>query len=323
MSLTHYPHGICATPVVGGGSGGGFAGYFSTNLWYVDGNTGSDGNRGDDMSKPFKTIQKAIDTATAGDTIYINALGYDTDASDPKQYVENLTIPYAKRDLKLIGVGSQYGTKLPYAGPKIKNASAGTLLSVLAPGVRLEGLQFNCTRNSGTYGIYFEGLGSDSYATKAGSVGFSMVNCIVKNGDATYYGVKITGGYGGIISNCTFYYCAGGIWLGDGTTPSGAHTIEFCDFKSVNAGAITVHITIPAGSNHDITINGCNFCQATKFITIGASTSGLISNCGFNDETTTTVAKSTGKIEIPAANDSWGVTNCYGGGDEVIVNDGA
>jgi hypothetical protein len=44
---------------------------------------------------------------------------------------------------------------------------------------------------------------------------------------------------------------------------------------------------------------------------------------GFNDETTTTVAKSTGKIEIPAANDSWGVTNCYGGGDEVIVNDGA
>ncbi len=126
-------------------------GYIKQNKWYVDGNINASGD-GTTWEKAFKTIQEGINGASAGDVVYIAALGYDTDASDPKQYEENLTIAYAKHDLKLIGVNSS-GTRLPYCGPKIKNASAAALLHVLAPGVHLENLQFNCTRNSGTYGI--------------------------------------------------------------------------------------------------------------------------------------------------------------------------
>jgi hypothetical protein len=303
---------------VGAGS---FDTYFGTDVWYVDGNDGLDTNGGG-FDDPYKTIQKAINSAGAGDTIYINSLGFDTDASDPTQYAEDLDIPYAKHDLKLIGVNSS-GSRLPYAGPKIKNAAAALgnpLLKVHAPGVHLENLQFNCTRNSGTYGIWF--TGETGYAAEAGSVGFTMVNCMIKNGSGTYYGIRVQGGYGGMISNCTLVYCAGGIWLGDNSLPSSIHTVEWCDFKTINGTACTLHILIQSGSNHDWTISHCTFCAATTFINIGAVGSGIIDNCGFNDETTTTVAKSTGKIVIPAANDTVGITNCQGGGGENIVNDG-
>ena len=291
-----------------------------SDVWYVDGTNGLDSNDGTTDETAFKTIQKAITTAGTQDTIYIRAMAPNTDASDPGEYVENLSIPYAKHGLRLIGVGSSESI-MPYAGPKIKNASAGKLLEVLASGVRVENLQFNCTRNSGTYGIYLDGVAG--YATKAGSVGFSIVNCMIKNGDSNY-GITIVGGYGGVISNCTFQYCTYGIKLGDSSLPNNGHTIEHCNFKSINNATITVHITVVAGSAHDWNINHCNFQTATKFITIGASgVSGVISNCGFADGSTAVLAKSTGKVEIPAANDAIGVCGCWGGDGTAVDADGA
>lgn len=275
----------------------------------------------DGVEKVYTTIQSAIDASGSQDTIRISVNPPNTDASDPGEYVENLSIPYAKHGLKLIGVGGE--TKMPYAGPKLKNASAGALLTVLASGVHIEGLQFNCTRNSGTYGIYLKGSTTGgAYATEAGSVGFTIKNCMIKNGDSNY-GITIVGGYGGMISNCTFQYCTHGIKLGDTVLPSNGHNIEHCNFKSINNAAITVHITVVAGSSHDWNIDHCNFQVATKFITIGASgVSGVISNCGFADGSNVVTAKSTGKIEIPAANDAIGVCGCYDGSGALIVADG-
>jgi hypothetical protein len=289
------------------------------NTWYVNGNIGASGD-GVTLESAFKTIQEGIDAASAHDTIFIKALGYDTDASDPAQYEEDLTIPYAKHDLSLIGFNSS-GTRLPYCGPKIKNATALPLLDIFAAGVHLENLQFNCTRNSGTYGIKLEG--EAGYATKAGSVGFTMVNCMIKNGSDTYYGLYIEGGYGGMISDCTFQYCLKGIRLNGGVLPQNGYTIQNCDFKTINDATITSHIDAVAGSCHDWTIDNCTFCKATKFMTFGASgVSGIIHNCGFMDETTATVANSTGKIEIPAANDSIGLVGCYGGDNALITQSG-
>jgi len=290
------------------------------NAYYVDGNNGSDNNSGRIPRKAFKTIQHGINAASAGDVIYIYSLGYDTDASDPTQYEEDLSIAYAKHDLKLIGVSPQSGTKMPYAGPKIKNATATTLLKVSAPGVLLENLQFNCTRNSGTYGLWFDGIAG--YATVAGSVGFTVRNCFIKNGDSNY-GIRITGGYGGMITHSTLQYCTYGINFDSSVLPNNGHTIEYCNFKSINNGTITVHITIPAGSSHDWNIDHCNFQKATKFITCGASgVSGNITNCMFNDSSTAVLAKSSGKVEIPAGNDEVGVAGCYGGDGTLVDADG-
>ncbi len=289
------------------------------DAYYVDGAVSSSGN-GLSWGSAFKTIQEAINAAPAGSKIYIKALGYQADASDPEQYAEDLTIPYAKNDLQLIGVNSS-GTRLPYCGPKIKNATATTLLDIKAPGIHLENLQFNCTREGDAYGIRLQGVAG--YATLAGSVGFTMKNCMIKNGSDTYYGLFIEGGYGGIIEDCTFQYCLKGIRLNGGSLPQNGWTIKNCDFKTINDAAISLHIQALAGSCHDFTIENCTFCKATKFLEFGASgVSGIIHNCGFNDESTATVANSTGKIEIPAANDSIGLVGCYGGDNALITQSG-
>ena len=305
--LTNFPNGILATPNLGGGSNV-YPGYFGTNVWFVDGTNGGDGNEGS-MDAPFATIQKAINMASSQDTIYIRTLAPSaTDASEPGQYIENLTIPYAKHGLKLIGVGSS-GTKMPWAGPKIKNASVGALLTVWASGVHLEGLQFNCTRNSGTYGILLEG-DTTAYTTKAGSVGATIVNCMIKNGDATYGGINIIGGYGTVISNCTFQGCLRGVYLSSSVVPSNGHTIEYCNFKDINGAAATEHITIVSGLHADITVSDCTFDVATSFFSCGSSATGIVARCQFND-LVATLANSTGKVKMPVG--SMTCVGCDGG----------
>jgi len=296
---------------------------FSGQYLYVDGDHGTDSdNAGTTIEKPFLTIQKAIDSASAWDVIFIAAIDPDSDASEPGTYAEDLTIAYAKHGLSLIGV-TPGRSKMPFIGPKIKNATAVPLIDVLAAGVHLENIQLNCTRNSGTYGVYLEG--NSGYTTAAGSVGFTMANCMIKNGGRTgaYGGVHMIGGYGSVISDCTFDGCLYGLILGNSVLPSNGHTVEYCNLKDINAEAATAHITVPPGLNADINIDHCNFAAATKFIVVGVTTSGVISFCGFNDGINAITAKSDGKIEIPAANDAWGVCACYDGKGALIVADGA
>jgi hypothetical protein len=292
------------------------------NAYYVDGDNGADTNDGLTWETAKATIQAGINAASSQDTVFIKTLAPDSDASDPGQYEENLTIAYAKHGLRLIGIGTS-NSRFPYAGPKIKNASAAALLTVNASGVRLENLQFNCTRNSGTYGIRLQGIAG--YATLAGSVGFTIINCCIKNGGPTYSGIYIQGGYGGLISHCTFYGNDSGVQLQDNALPSSGHTIEYCNFKGINdAGPTTTiaeHITVRAGGHHDITIDHCNFSKATSFISCGSGNTGLISNCCFAD-TSATLANSTGMVKVPAAQ-TVKVTGCWGGVSLAVIQSAA
>lgn len=83
MGLTHFPHGILATPNL---PGCGEQGPIFGNIYFVDATNGNDGNSGTDPKKAFKTIQKAITTQIAftsglGDVIYVF----------PGTYAESLT----------------------------------------------------------------------------------------------------------------------------------------------------------------------------------------------------------------------------------------
>ena len=314
--LTKFPNGIFATPNLGGGD---YAGLFGSDVWFVDGDNGNDGNAGSN-DYPFATIQHAIDTAGSMDTIYIRPLAPDSDASEPGTYEEDLTIAYAKHGLRLIGVGPS-GSGIPFFGPKIKNATATALLTVNASGVHIEGLQFNCTRNSGTYGIHLTGV--SGYATLAGSVGATITNCYFKNASATYGAISVKGGYATTISRCTFGLGTNAlaINLDCNSLPNNSHTIEYCNFKSNNGASVALHVSVE--NSKDFNIDHCNFDQATAFITVVDGATGVISNCTFNDGSTTTVASSTGKITIPAACDEVGVVGCYGGGDALIAQSGS
>jgi len=316
MSLTKYPNGILATPNIGGSD---YAGMFGTKVWFVDGDNGSDGNPGTN-DKPFASIQNAINASSSMDTIYISPLAPDADASEPGTYEEDLTIVYAKHGLKLIGTGPSAGSKIPFFGPKIKNATAAALLTVNASGVHIEGLQFDCTRNSGTYGIRLQGVAG--YATLAGSVGATITNCYFKNASATYGAISVYGGYGSVISNCTFGLGtdALAINLDCNTVPNNSHTIQYCDFKSNNGVAVALHMSLE--NSKDVNVDHCNFDLATKFITVIDGCTGSISNCTFNNGSTAIIANSTGQIEIPAACDEVGIAACWGGDGTAVDSSG-
>ena len=282
------------------------AGMFGTKVWHVDGTDGSDGNVGNSSTNAVETIQRAIDLAGSQDTIYVRVLAPDADASEPGTYEEDLEIAYAKHGLRIIGCSPQLNL---WAGPKIKNATATILLNVLASGVHLENLQFNCTRNSGTYGVYLDGIAG--YATKAGSVGANIINCFLKNSSTTYGGISLIGGYGSTVYGLHTYYAENAIWMSSNAIPSNGHSVLNSHFKDNNGAAVTCHITTIAGAHVGWLIKDCTFGRATTFITVGANNSGLISRCDFED-LTATLANSTGKVKIPVGTQV-AVTGCSGG----------
>ena len=290
--------------------------------WFVDGDNGSDGFSGKSPDAAFATIQAGINAAGSQDTVHIAALAPDADASEPGTYEEDLTIAYAKHGLRLIGAGPNNGVGTPFFGPKIKNATATALLTVNASGVHIEGLQFNCTRNSGTYGILLSGHAG--YTTLAGSVGATIHNCYFKNASATYGAISIEGGYASTISRCTFGLGANclSIVFTNLAVPSNHHTIEYCNFKGNNGASVTKHINVSA-STKDINIDHCNFDRATTFISTLDGTTGLISNSNFHNGITAVTATNGGYIDIPTANDEVGVANCWDGAGGAIVADGA
>ena len=336
MSITNYPNGIFATPNLGGSD---FAGLFGGTVLFVDGVNGIDGNAGTNES-PFATIQYAINASSIYGTIYVRPKYplQGVNQGQPNVYAENLTIPITKTGLRIIGVCPSGD---PYFGPKIKPANnTSPAVLVNASGVLLENL---CIMNQALTpaGVMLTWMGDSFNATStdashylyAGSCGATIRNCEFREGHtmaSPYIGgcgpsIVIRGGYNSTIEGCTFV--AGSthqaIQIGDDIVPGRNHKVINCNFHDNNGAVADCYIKVQAGLFAGIVIRDSSFGIATKFITIGAGTSGVLANCYFDDGSTTTTAKSTGKIEIPAANDLWGVCACYGGGDALIANDGA
>lgn len=154
-------------------SGGIGAAMTQNDTWYVDGSNGSDSNNGKSWSKAYETIQAMVTAAGAGDVIYIAEKTLTDYTGDPTSYAETITIPYAKSNLSLIGIGkgrTQGGL------PQIKKGSGSTaLLTIQAPGCLIANMGINGYGATGG-GILLD----DDYATKA-AFGTSILNCHLKN----------------------------------------------------------------------------------------------------------------------------------------------
>lgn len=87
-SVTNYPNGISSFGQVIYGGGNPIVG-----AWFVDSVNGSNVNDGKTITTAFATIQKAIDSASANETIYVAAGAYD----------ETVTVDVA--GLSIIGIG--------------------------------------------------------------------------------------------------------------------------------------------------------------------------------------------------------------------------
>jgi hypothetical protein len=158
------------------------------NVFYVDGNNGSDSNNGTRPDLAFATIQAAITAASSDDTIYVRAKSMAATDTDPNSYTENLVIPAGKSRLRILGLG--HG---PVQGgvPQVKVGTTTTqaLLTVRSPGVLIAGLGFNGAGATGG-GIL---LDDDGGATKT-AFGTSILDCHFKNCVGTTATNAATGG---------------------------------------------------------------------------------------------------------------------------------
>lgn len=183
--LTNFPGGISSmgVPTVGGG---GFPTTFG-NYWFVDGVNGSDGNRGNNTSQAFRTVEKAYSVATTNNDDVILIRG----VSPTYTLTEMLDI--TKNRVHFVGLD---GAWRPYGqGVKIG-------LTALTGATNIATMKNTGIRNSFT-NIKF---------TNASTV-TEGIYCVVEGGEYTQY------------TNCEFYKstdldvtgAAEFVWNGDST----------------------------------------------------------------------------------------------------------
>jgi hypothetical protein len=142
------------------------------SVWYVDGTNGNN-KSGKSPNEAMTTIQGAIDSAKAGDIIYVFPKNMGVDG-DPGNYAEALTIGATLDNLSIIGIGRRTQCGLP----QIKYA-AGTspLITIDAQGVTIANMGINGGSSTGG-GIL---LNSDGATATKNAAGASILNCHFKN----------------------------------------------------------------------------------------------------------------------------------------------
>lgn len=154
--------------------------------WYVDGSLSASGD-GKTPDNAFITITEAIDAAQAYDVIHIFPKQITDYTGDPTSYEENLTIPFTKAGLALIG---EYRGLTQGGLPQLKDGATTTqhILRVRAPGCLIANLGFNGAGNTGG-GILLD----DDYSTKS-AFGTTIMGCHFKNCKGTTATDSRTGG---------------------------------------------------------------------------------------------------------------------------------
>jgi hypothetical protein len=115
--------------------------------YYVS-SSGSNSNNGLSRSKPFKTIQKACDTVTAGDTINVMAGTYN----------EAIEIDQTGLESKgYITIQNYNGQRAIIDGSNLGSVSLFHLLD--AQYIKIKGLEFRNAYGDWASGIYIEGSG--------------------------------------------------------------------------------------------------------------------------------------------------------------------
>jgi hypothetical protein len=180
MPVTHFPYGIQATPVIGAN----LADIFQStpqansknpiggNVYFVDGDNGSDGNSGNSPASAKASIGGALAVSGPGAVIYVKARNIPAGGTDPVNYAETNIIAATQPGTKIIGIPSGLAQG---AQPQIKIGSGSTaMFTVRAPGCMFANLTINMTGSTGG-GILLD----DDSSTKT-AFGTCILGCVFK-----------------------------------------------------------------------------------------------------------------------------------------------
>ncbi len=274
--------------------GGGYHGWWGRDIWFVDDDSGSDGNSGQKPEKAFKTIQKAINSASLQDTIYLKPREIGGAAypgySAHGYYTGTLSVPQGKAGLSIIGTGKGVGI-----GSKVQvmiepaSGSTDSTLTVASPAFTIE----NCGLKAVTSatGAIVADRGA-SVTTSA--YGLTVSNCFFKDFKATGGStgtINLISTHWSTIQHCIFREAGMAINLSSGLVKINGPVIRDCTFTGV---ASDWSVDIRVGDVKGIEIDSCRFLHATPtggrniyIDNVGTAVSGIMSNLYFADTSAT------------------------------------
>ena len=320
MTITHFPHGILATPNLPTSSGGSvsrYPGIWTSQIFFVDGSNGSDSNDGTSPDGALATIGQAISLVGVDDTIYIRpkteTQGWsDLDpryASYRAAYVENVDIArFTKAGLSIIGTGNGHGC----SGGSVTMAGAATAdctIDIHAGFVNIENIQFGWrtqqTTSASAVIRTINGQTLDNAASHS-SFGTTINNCWFDRNHNAWGTILIASSAGHLIQNCQFDNCLTGIYMDSSdTTPDGVviRNNSFC------GGPALIDTCIVMADVDDVWIENnifgfvCPTHGATnKYINAAGTVAGHLIGNYFADASTEIATHNTLSNIAPAAN---------------------
>lgn len=259
---------ILSSEILGGGND--FA-----NVWYVDGDNGSDSNNGSSPTAAFATVATAVssDGVLAGDTIFVKARKVTAGGTDPVSYTENIIIPATKPGLRIIGMGTgrtQGG--LPQL--KVGATTTSPIITIRAAGVLIAGLGINGIGGTGG-GILLDADASTKDAFGANILGCHFKNCVGTTATDCRTGGAINwsangGSWQVRIANNLFYKNVGDIVL-KGTSVSVPQDVVIEDntFQGI-ATAVDCHIYFGGSGMLGVTIKNNTFADVLPALSSGS-----------------------------------------------------
>lgn len=287
MSLTHFPHGIFATPNIGAGLGYGWK--TDSDVYFVDGSNGSDSlTDGKDPSSAFATLQYAINAANKHDVIYV----FDKDGTVYNgvtgKYTETLTINRDKHNLSIIGVSQIRGFPIRECG--IYGVTGYPVLTIGAGSVILENLKFNFVTGV-TFGIYAEsGESTTNYGHNP-----VIYNCRFQ-GFTAGAAIKCIGLQGAQIYKSEFVENLISVYLISATATGTEYIVQNNLFTTgqVSTALISADIVVDQQGTGNIMILDNYFAHILpagaygRYIVVSDTRQGLISNNHFGHSATLT-----------------------------------
>jgi hypothetical protein len=292
MSLTNFPNGITSfgIPIIGSPSPSVYG-----NYWFVDTVNGADGNHGKSPTKPFSTMNAALNHVQTSDVIFVRG-----------DIREELTGSNLVFDVTIIGYGNRpHHADVPGTGyhpgaavwrPPATPTAATPLLTVRGRGWKFINLLFDCPVDAAAVVLSRNASsGTDEYdASHAQFIGCRF--------DSGLQGIENSGGvFNVLIEDCNFYRM----------TTGGAGII-------CSSTAVAVPLNWVVRNNYFMN-NDAHILSSASYWTIQGNTFGafttealdLIHNTAQGDHNTVWANALAGTYSIvggytPSATDEWG-----------------
>ncbi len=294
MSITHFPHGIQATPNLGGSSR--FAGWWGKS-YFVDYDHGGAEMDGLSPDSPLSKLQTAIDLATTNDVIYIRNRDQDITSTDPEAIIPasttNWSIAEAQTHLSIIGASnvSHIPTMEGQYGVYLKGHATANTTAVMdwrgAFGL-IENLAFHS--GGSTAGGHLALTGNSTSLRALGTV---VSNCLFRMSTQAAHGaVHNVDNWFITVYGCTFHDCLFGVRMAGSASTLRRITVANCLFRNQTAASVNTNIRMAGTSGQNILIDGCTFTTPVgtagdaKMIYIVDAMTGTICNCNFPIDTT-------------------------------------